>query len=376
MQIGFEAKRLFSNFTGLGNYSRFVVNALAEHNPEQQLHLYTPRLRQHPEIDPIVARSNVTVHAPQGLYRKPLLSSLWRTWAMSYERSVASLNVFHGLSQELPFGLPTQVKRVVTVHDLIFLRYPEFYNPIDVWIYKSKVRSACERADKVIAISHQTAEDLVNLLKVDLRKIEVVYQGCHPNFKRVTLSAEREQVRQRYDLPAQFILNVGTIESRKNVGLLVQALAQLPPSLRLPLVIVGRATPYLKTVQQTADSLGVASLIHYRHQVAFADFPALYQQARVFVYPSLFEGFGIPLVEAIQSNIPVITSTGSCFQEAAGPDSLYIDAQDAGALAGALETVLSHPAKAQEMVDRSAVYIRQFEPSVIASRLQQVYHSL
>jgi glycosyltransferase involved in cell wall biosynthesis len=371
MRIGFEAKRFFTNFTGLGNYARFVVDALSEFNPHDHYTLYSPKTRSHPEIDPIVRRPNVQVVAPTGGYR--FLKGLWRSWGVSRHNTVPTLDVYHGLSQELPAGLPARVKKIVTVHDLIYIRYPQFYKPVDVAIYKAKAKAACAKADRVVAISQQTAQDIIDFLHVDSARIDVVYQGCHPIFKQTVTAAQQAAVRARYNLPAQFMLNVGTVESRKNVNLIVQALAVLPPALRLPLVIVGRETPYKEEIIRTATEKGVLELLHFLHGASFQDFPALYQSATVFVYPSLFEGFGIPLVEAIESGVPVVTSTGSCFREAAGCGALYADPQQPETLAAALEQVLADATLRTALVAQGRAYIEQFQPAVIAANLQQVY---
>ncbi|MCD9018340.1 glycosyltransferase family 4 protein [Parachryseolinea silvisoli] len=371
MHIGFEAKRFFTNFTGLGNYARFVVDALSEFYPHDHYTLYSPTTRAHPEIDPIVRRSNVQVVAPTGGYR--FLKGLWRSWGVSRHDTVKTLDVYHGLSQELPAGLPAGVKKVVTVHDLIYIRYPQFYKPVDVAIYKAKAKAACTRADRVIAISQQTAQDIVDFLHVDPRKIDVVYQGCHPIFKQPVSVDVRAQVRQKYDLPDRYILNVGTLESRKNAHQLVKALALLPQEARIPLVLVGRATAYKEEVVRTARESGIEDQLIFVHQASFQDFPALYQGAEVFVYPSLFEGFGIPLVEAIESGVPVITSTGSCFQEAAGDGALYADPHSAEALAHQLARTLQDATLRSQLVEAGRRYIQQFQPAVIAQRLQEVY---
>lgn len=373
MRIGFEAKRLFTNYTGLGNYSRFVVNALSSYNPGNEYFLYTPKHVANSEVSEIVRNQNIEVIRPTGVYR--CLPSLWRSWGLSKTRSAKRLDIFHGLSQELPYGLPSGVKKVVTVHDLIFLRYPDFYNKMDVSIYKAKVTTACDRADRIIAISNQTAQDVVDFLKVDPDKVQVVYQGCHPNFKRRTTAEERERVKIKYNLPGTFILNVGTIEKRKNTSILIEAMSLLPDSLQIPLVIIGRGSRYMQEIIELAGKRNILHKVHFIHKASFADFPAIYQQASMFVYPSLFEGFGIPLLEAIASGIPVITSQGSCFSEAAGPDSLYINPHAPEELARKIQFVLND-AHREDRIDRSRMYIRKFEPAVIVQQLDHLYRSL
>ena len=373
MNIGFDAKRLFNNFTGLGNYSRFVVNALCDFEPDHRYLLYSPKIRKHPEVNPIVERPQVQVITPPSLYTFFKATSLWRTWGIAKEAATKKLDVFHGLSQELPANLPTSVKKIVTVHDLIFLRFPKLYNRIDVAIYKAKMKAACEQADRVVAISQQTAEDLIDFLRVPESKITVVYQGCHPQFKQ-TVSAERiGEIKSKYKLPARYILNVGTIETRKNVMLIVQALALLSPDTRLPLVIVGKETAYKKQVVEEAERLGVAGSITFLHQVPFHEFPALYQGAEVFVYPSRFEGFGIPLVEAIESGTPVITSVGSCFSEAAGPGSLYVDPANKEELAFQLGRVAVDKTLRHQMIVEGKKFTAQFNPENIARNIMALY---
>lgn len=376
MNIGFEAKRFFTNYTGLGNYCRFVIDSLSRYQPQHKYFLYTPRASDHAEVVPIVHRENVEVIHPHGFYSKPILSALWRSWRMTGHKTIQSLSVFHGLSQELPIGLPDHVKKVVTVHDLIFLRYPRFYNAIDVRIYTSKVIRACEQADMIIAISEQTAEDIKTFLHVDASKIKVVYQGCHPVFKKRASPEEFKSIKHKYGLPDRYILNVGTIEERKNLIVLIRAMAAIHEQARIPVVVVGRRTAYFKLIAEEIKKHNLASWIIFLHKVSFADLPAIYQGAAVFVYPSFFEGFGIPLIEAIESGVPVITSKGSCFSEAAGPAAVYIDPNDAPELAAHLARILSEPSVSKMMVEQSREFIRKFEPDVIAEELKQVYQSL
>jgi glycosyltransferase involved in cell wall biosynthesis len=375
MNIGFEAKRFFTNNTGLGNYSRFVVRALSNYFPDSDYYLYTPRVKFQTDAVPILERRNVHVIKPGEKYTLFHATSLWRSFGISRDASIGRLQVFHGLSHELPVNLPEKIKKITTIHDLIFYRYPEFYKPIDIAIYKRKLKYACRTADKIIAISHQTKLDLLEFLNIDPKKIEIIYQGAHPNFKSKLSREQIDSVTRKYNLPKEYILNVGTIEKRKNVLVLVKALAQMPKESRIPLVILGRSTAYLKQVMEVAQQLNVSGHLLFPADVPFVDFPAIYQGARLFVYPSLFEGFGIPLIEAIESKVPVITSVGSCFREAAGAASVYVDPHDSEGLAYQIERVLSDSALRNVMVSESCDYIRQFEPEVIAKNIYNVYRA-
>lgn len=373
MNIGFEAKRFFTNSTGLGNYSRFVMRALCNHYPEHNYYLYTPRIPANIDATDILEKPNVEVITPGGWYKKLRATSFWRTFGISRESSVKDLQIFHGLSQELPVGLPHDIKKVITVHDLIFYRYPEFYNAVDVSIYKQKLRYACRQADRIIAVSEQTKTDLMEFLKVEEGRIEIIYQGSHPNFKRQRSAAEIDSVVKKYQLPGDYILNVGTIEKRKNLLVLIKALSMLPREARIPLVILGRRTDYFKEVLDVAKRLKVVDTIFFPQNVRFDEFPAIYQKARLFIYPSLFEGFGIPLIEAIESRVPVITSFGSCFSEAAGPSSIFVDPNDEEALAYEINKILMNPTLANSMIADSYAYIQRFEPVVIGKKIIEAY---
>jgi glycosyltransferase involved in cell wall biosynthesis len=240
-----------------------------------------------------------------------------------------------------------------------------------VAIYKSKVKHACRVADRIVAISEQTRNDIIEFLNVDPDKISVVYQGCHENFSRSCTVDEISSIRSKYGLPSRYVLNVGTIESRKNVLLAVEALKNVAPEVHL--VVVGRATGYFDKVKKYIRDNALESRVHFVHKAAFADLPAIYAGAEIFVYPSLFEGFGIPLVEAIKQGVPIITSTGSCFREAAGPDAVYVDPGNSKEMSENINRIISDELLRQSMIAKSREYVRRFEPSIIASDLMKVY---
>jgi glycosyltransferase involved in cell wall biosynthesis len=373
MNIGFEAKRFFTNNTGLGNYSRFVIRALSTYFPGNQYHLYTPRNPVHIDTLDLLESKNIRVFTPGKWHNLFHTTSIWRSWGISKEPSVVDLQVFHGLSQELPFNLPPKIKKITTVHDLIFYRYPEFYKAIDAAIYRKKLIFACRTADKIIAVSQQTKSDLQEFLNIDESKIEIIYQGSHPNFKRQVPLEEIEAVAKKYKLPDDYLLSVGTIERRKNLLVVIKALSLIPKENRIPLVILGKPTEYCREVLTAARRLKVLDSIVFPQNVPFHEFPAIYQKAKLFIYPSLFEGFGIPLVEAIESRVPVITSFGSCFSEAAGPSSIFVDPHNEEALAFEINKVLLDSALAKSMVSGSLEYIQQFAPEVIGKKIIDVY---
>ena len=176
MNIGFDAKRAFTNFTGLGNYSRTLIETLVRYYPDNAYHLFTPKTNDIPNFDFIKTQPSISIHTPLSV-GTPLEQYLrafhpfWRSFSIKNEIEKANIDVFHGLSHELPFRMPKNVKTVVTIHDLIHERFPEYYPYIDRKIYSFKFKKACEMADVVVAISEQTKQDIVDFYKIDAHKI-------------------------------------------------------------------------------------------------------------------------------------------------------------------------------------------------------------
>ncbi len=376
MRIGFDGKRVMQNFTGLGNYSRYVVEMLCRFSPENEYVLYAPRKRASRVIDDFLLRCPQLkrIYPEKGVWKR--FPSLWRTFGMTSCIRADQIDIYHGLSNELPLNIRKagNVKRVVTVHDLIFLRYPAYYPWIDRKIYAYKFRKACEQAEVIIAISECTKRDIVSYFQIPESKIQVIYQGCDASFAEPVSLEKKQEVRRKYQLPEHYILNVGSIEERKNALLAVKALCSLPSYLHL--VILGRRTPYTERIEAFVRTHHLEERVEIRSGVPFVDLPAIYRQAEAFVYPSRFEGFGIPVVEALHSGIPVVAATGSCLEEAGGPDSIYVDPDDAEALAGALERILGDAGLRRRMVSKGKEYVRRFSAGTQALQLVEIYRTL
>jgi glycosyltransferase involved in cell wall biosynthesis len=374
MRIGFDAKRAVQNFTGLGNYSRFMLDVLSNDASRPECLLYAPHRRDNEELSPVLARANVSITYPESALGKRF-PSLWRTWGICRRLRSDALNVYVGLSNELPLSIRRSgVKSLLVVHDLIFLRYPSYYPFFDRLLYAYKYRRSCLNADHIVAISEQTKRDLMQFWHIAEEKISVVYQGCNPVFSQPIAAERLDEVRRRYQLPRRFVLSVGSIEDRKNLLLAVKALEQLPPDVAL--VAVGKSTVYAERVKQYVAEHGLEQRVLFFHKLPYADLPAFYRLASVFVYPSRFEGFGIPILEAIRSEVPVVAATGSCLEEAGGPDCLYVDPDDEVRLADCIHEVLSHPATAQRMVERSLDYAHRFDKEQIGAAMMKVINSM
>lgn len=369
MRLGFDAKRIFHNTTGLGNYSRDLVRILSEYYPKEEYLLYNPKKKR---VDRLALSNQMQECVPKGAFWKRF-NSLWRQKKIVKDLLIDRVEIYHGLTNELPRGIhKTNIKTVVTIHDLIFVRYPKLYSFFDRKIHFNKFKYAATVADKVIAISEQTKQDIVQYLKIDSDKIEVVYQGCHPIFKKQTTISDRKQVSEKYNLPSEYILNVGTIEPRKNLLSLIKAIK----GTELKLVVIGKKTDYFKEIDLFLKQNNMIAQVVFLSGVSMLELATIYQLARLFVYPSVFEGFGIPIIEALYSKTPVITSKGSCFAEAGGKASVYVDPYDVSTLKNNILQVWTDKDLRQKMIEEGFEYVQKFNDTNIAEQWIKVYQSL
>lgn len=369
--VGFDAKRVVRNGTGLGAYGRNLVNDLAALYPHMQLLLYAPDEGREDLARQVKSAQNLCMVYPKGA-KNALQKAAWRSRGVVKDLLRDGVNVFHGLSGELPKGVKAAgIDTVVTIHDLIFMRHPEFYHWWDALIYRWKFRQTLKEAHRIIAISECTKRDIVKFGHYPEDRISVIYQSCDTRFREPATPEKLREVSERYALPTRFVLNVGTIEARKNVLLAAKALKDVPKEVHL--VVLGRPTPYINKVKSWVAHNGLSARVHFLHNVPNEDLPAIYQQAEVFAYPSRYEGFGIPIIEAIQSGLPVVACTGSCLEEAGGPHNLYVAPNDHKGMAKAINARLKGQAGRDESISQSMAYVQRFENKNVA---EQVAHCL
>ncbi len=366
MKIGYDAKRAFHNKTGLGNYSRSLLDSMILYHPENHYYLFNPSFST--LYSP--KGKNLSIERPKNLFNRRF-QSLWRTFSIHNVVEKLELDIYHGLSHELPYGRKkNKTKWVLTVHDLIIFRFPQFFKTIDRKIYARKLSYSCKKADVIIAISEQTKNDLIYYLKIPEHKITVIYQSCNQIFKETIPEHRKLEIAQKHNLPEKFLLQVGTIEKRKNLLLTVRALSLLNSSFKL--VVIGKKTDYLQEVQLEIDRLQLNDRILFLHNVDFNELPAIYQLANTFLYPSYYEGFGIPIIEALYCGTPVIAAHGSCLHEAGGPDSYYVDPNNHVELAEAI-TMLQQEDKKRQAIEGGLTFVKRFEEKKISDDIMELY---
>jgi len=368
MNIGFDAKRAFHNFSGLGNYSRLLIQSLSELYSHNQYFLYTPKYKPHP-LHNFAKSKNCHIKTPVGL-TSLFPSSLWRTFSISKVIHNQKIDIFHGLSGELPVS-NLKMPKVVTIHDVIFMRNPEYYSIFDRKIYEMKFKYACKIANKIITVSKQTADDCIHFLNADPKKIEIGYQSCDPIFW--TFQPEKNIIKE-YQLPEKFILSVGTIEARKNLLNLVKALKFIDEDISL--VAIGGKTSYTTQVENYIEENKLAHRVILLHKVPFCDFPSIYASASAFVYPSVFEGFGIPVLEALVVGTPVATSNCSSMPEVGGEAALYFNPENVEEIADRVNVLLHNKATVAKLNERRTKQLDKFSIENIARKVNEVYESL
>ena len=367
MKIGFDAKRFFHNKTGLGNYSRDLVRILATYFPENNYYLYNLKPKK---IDRIAIDNKIIIEKlpSSEFYKKHYV--LWRLLGIKKDIENANIDIYHGLSGEIPLFLNLKkTKTIVTIHDLIFMRYPEYYSFIDRKIHYLKFKYAARKADLVIAISEQTKADIIHFLNIEPEKIKVIYQGCAPVFKTEISDEFLINTQKKYDLPDEYLLNVGTIEKRKNIFSVIKAIKDTTISL----VIVGKKTNYCIPILKYIKENNLESKIIFLENVALNELAAIYKSAKIFIYPSVFEGFGIPIVEALYSQVPVITNKIGCFPEAGGENSLYIDTENIAEINKNIVALWHNESQRQQMTQNGLKFVQKFNDDTIATNVLKTY---
>lgn len=391
MNIGFDAKRAYHNRTGLGHYSRTLIRLLSEYYPEHQYYLFNPKPSTIFDVkarlnDAVGQGNNIHEILPQGFAGK-LFRSAWRSSWVKKDLQKLKIDLYHGLSHEIPIGIQqTGIKSVVTIHDLIHERFPQQYNAIDVKIYSKKFRYACEHADKVIAISQQTKKDIIEFYKIPEKKVVVCYQSCNPAFAVRVAEEEKKRIAEKYNLPLQFFLYVGSIIERKNLLNICKAVFLLRNELDIPLVVIGDGGRYKKLVKDYILQNGLENKIifllecpatHNDKALQTAEvFAAIYQSAIAMIYPSFFEGFGAPVLEALWSRLPVITSNVSCLPEAGGPGAYYVDPNSAEEIATGMKKIYSDKTFTDAMREKGWQHALNFSPDKYAGNMMNIYKSV
>lgn len=280
---------------------------------------------------------------------------LWTLFGLSKKLSKnrQNLGVFFSPTHYLPFGVP--MKSVIAILDVSYLHFPELFSKRDLYMLKLWGKFSIKKASKIITISQASRNDIIKAYGVPESKVEVVY----PGIKLVDGSSLRSQDMEKFGISKKYILFVGTLQPRKNVERLIEAFAKLSGK-DLELVIVGRKGWMYEDILNAPRKFDVADRVKFIHDASDEDLPNLYKNAEMFVLPSLYEGFGLPVLEAMQYGTPVIVSNVSSLPEAGGDAALYVDPKSAKDIAEKMEKLLSDPGLRDELIEKGKKQAAKF----------------
>lgn len=363
MKIGLDAKRAFHNRTGLGNYARTLISNLNRYYPDHDYIYFSPSTNN--EFPTLFENGQIC---------KPTRKSpLWRSIGIRRDLARTGPDLFHGLSNELPFNIhKTGIPSVVTIHDVIFQIIKKDFPWHDRIVYGLKTRKCIQESSRIVAISEATKNDLIHYFRADPKKINVIYQPIDSQFEPSLLSPEiSAEIRQLYNLPSEFMLYVGAIMQRKNILRMVQAWEKIPDA--IPLLIFGGGGTYRKEVQEYIQTKRLERNVQLRSPIPFHHLPTLYKLAKLVVYPSLYEGFGLPILEALACGTPIVTSSVSSMPEAGGDLPIYVQPDDIDSISSGMEAGLN---KYRMDTDKLSAHLSRFNSAKVTEQLMLLYREV
>ncbi|MFI3262565.1 MAG: glycosyltransferase family 1 protein [Rikenellaceae bacterium] len=373
MRIGFDAYCAFLNVSGLGNYSRMTIDILARHYAIGYKYFLMSGFDANESG--FVIPEGIEVVTPTGMIGN-VSPYVWRNFMMAGDLRLKKIDLFHGLTNFLPADVRRGgAKSVVTIHDIAFLKYPNLYSAFDRYMLNKRYKFSCHYSDIIIATSQQTKEDIMENYNVSSERIEVVGQACCPIFKKSYSEDKFEKIKSKYNLPERFLLSVGTLEERKNLTITLHAMASGKFD-DLHLVACGKYTDYAETLMTYARELKIADRIHFIQNIHFYDLPIVYQCAEALVYMSLYEGFGLPILEAFDAGTPVITSNQGVLKETGGDACLFVGPHDLEGMVDAIESVTTDESVRNILIDKGKKRSLLYDGKKIADDIFSVYNKL
>lgn len=364
MIIGFDAKRAFCTVAGLGQYSRNHLRMMVAQGPAHQFILFTPDIRFPDFLKEMKAYPNVTIVTNTS----PWPNWYWRTYLIAALAKQLNVEVFHGLSNELPHGL--NMPTVVTLHDLIPFSDEAFTPIYQLWAYRKKMTFALKKAHQIVSVSHFTRHEIEKRFPFAAEKTKVlppVFQPQKPNKTEVSFAFP-------FKSPS-FLLYLGTLGPRKNLGNLLEALLMLRKKGRvIPLVLAGKSVWFSDSLKEFVRNMQLEDQVWFAGEVTEHEKRSLLSKATGLVYPSLIEGFGLPVLEALAYGKPVAVSAHSAMEEAAGNLALTFDPRDVNALAESLEKLYLSPTPPS--MEAWQNHIQFFSPELLFPQWNSLYENL
>jgi glycosyltransferase involved in cell wall biosynthesis len=375
--IGIDVTSALSQRAGIGRYTRELVSALVRNDKSVDYLLFSAK---QPTWDPLENRipSDSNVRYRQSPFSERWLYRLWYRLRLPIpvQTFTGDVDIFYSPDFVLP-PVRDEIPTVLTVHDLSFVHFPETFTPSLRKYLNQVVPRSVRSASHVLADSQTTKDDISNIWNIDEKKITVLYSGVDRSFRPPSDTAKLVNVRNKYDLGDRpYILSVSTIQPRKNYQMLIRAFKEVAKDFPHRLIIAGgKGWLYEETLAEV-NAQGLNDRVLFVGFVDDQDLPALYSDATLFVFPSLYEGFGLPILEAMSCGVPVVVSNASCMPEVAGEAALVLPPQDEEAWTAAIRDLLDDPNRRAQMVAGGFLRARQFSWKRAAEQLSGVVQQL
>ena len=295
---------------------------------------------------------------------------IWRSILSAYDINKKNVEIFHGLSNEIPVGLKT--KSIVTIHDLLFIKYPQFYNYFDRKIYDLKSRYACKNSNMIIAVSNRTKYDIIKYYGIDPEKIKVIYQSCDDEFKNKS-SNLLLNYNYKNKLTKPYFIFVGGTEKRKNLIFLLKV---LKAQRNLNIICVGKKDSNYDNIKNYINQNKIDNQINFIKAKTTKDLASLYKNSLGLIYPSIDEGFGIPIIEAMNCSIPVITPKNEICKEIGGKYSFYFTQNNIKSILDQLNYIINNKEEVKLRVLKNNDYVKKFSNKKQGEQLIELYQSL
>src|SRR5262245_57728917 len=365
MRIAFDGTTLRPGRTGVGYYSEHLLRHLVCEHPDDEFVVVSNQAID--TTSPLPSRVEIASSA----FRVPRL--VWMQMFAPGALERLRPDVVHFTNGMVP--MVSRVPTVVTIHDMSLTLYPRYHPPRRVLLNRPFVDLAARRADAIITVSESAKDDITRIYKLSPERVHVVQEAAAPSFRPVTDPAVLSRVREQYGLRDRFILSVGSIEPRKNLPTLIEAFARRHRTKELPhqLVCAGPYGWLSGDLNERIDRLRVSNAIRFTGYVPFDDLSALYTLAEMFVFPSIYEGFGLPIVEAMAAGTPVVTTRSGSLGEVAGDAAYYVDRLNPDALGDAMVQLSRDPVRRHELRTRGLLRARTFSWDRAARETHEVY---
>ncbi len=373
LRIGFEGSFIGNFESGMGNYTRTLLKQTKTFFPVHELHVFEG------EKDLINRKWVKSVMPDINWYSYvQAKKNYWKSHGLEKNWASKNIDIYHSLSGFIPFDTDkVDVPIVVTIPDLTFKKHKEYFGITERVAINLKIENSLEEADKIIAISNHTKQDLIKYYNIDEHKIDIIYPSADNYFYKNIDKTLSKEFLKKSNLPQDYLLYSGSISEKKEIKTILKAIKKMPKNRRLPLVIVGKGEYYKSKLKSFIEKNDLSKYCIFFELEERNNFPYLYNNAKILIQPSVYEGFAMNVLEAILSETRVIAADNSSMKEVGGPFSTYFESKNVNDLAEKIDLVLSDSSDTEEQTQKSKIWAtHQFSQNKSAAKITKLYESL